>query len=334
MIRVFPNWIINVQDGRIMNRIFRDLEPVLQAHEKIRNELAELAATWDSRNPNLAAVLLKNLENLKLCLPFLILKEKYVKDFMASMIKYNEFSKVVKEFESKMLNNPAEYESTLFGAMTFQCPKRPISKEGISFADQLGMVHQNFLRYKLFITQYLSFLDASSVEEMALMKEVLEKLDVIVDDVNFQLDEPCQRVFCVEISSKMKKLNVDILKPDVKLIGHLKVKKQCKNKLAERELILFSDVIIVSHLNYSSIRQIDLLEMQIECEVGAEKGKWLFLNATENPTSIMFASESERNEWKKKIHKAQIDLRDQRYESRDKPSSPTMEQKQVHGQLL
>lgn len=223
-----------------MNAIVRDIEPILISHKKMLLELAEIGTTWDSRHPNLAKILCDNVDNFKLSVTFLLLKEKHIKNFNVETAKNPLFARAVKEYESKILNDSENYSETLFGNMTFQPAKQAVCNSGFNFAQHLNLIHQNLLRYKLFVETYAKLLDPSSFEEIALTKMVHQKLINIYDDINYQLNAPERVSFCNEIYQPLKQLNFDIFKSQRKLIANVTVLKQSRKICEERQLILVS----------------------------------------------------------------------------------------------
>uniref|UniRef100_A0AC34FUB2 Uncharacterized protein n=1 Tax=Panagrolaimus sp. ES5 TaxID=591445 RepID=A0AC34FUB2_9BILA len=277
--------------------IVRELEPVLQAHENLLNEFAHLCLSWDSRHPNLAHVLFRNVDFLQICVPFLMRKGNA------------EFAHATHQFEVQIMNNPAVHATTKFESMVYKPLENTMRNSGVCFYQQLDMVHQNVVRYNLFMERYQKLLNPLCVDEIALTKHVLEKLDKILKSIDSKLEEPQAVAFLLKVYEKFQSLNFNILSPGRHFIKEGLVLRQARKDLVERKLILFSDTLLVCHLDYNKFWKIDLRKMEVEVEDGVEREKWFLLYSIKKSTAIMCTTKTERDNWVHKILQAQNELR-------------------------
>jgi hypothetical protein len=318
MIRRYPEYLSTckgsgskyyTQFNEIVAEIVRELEPVLRIHETLLNEFVTLCSTWDSREPNLAHVLFRNVDFLQICVPFLVKKDKICKKFKETSDADAEFAHATYQFEVQVMNDPSVHASTQFENMIYKPIETNLRNSGVCFYQQLDMVHQNVVRYKLFADRYAKYLPDAAVQEKALTAQVVEKLDKILKSVDAKINEPNALEFLAKVYDKFQALNFNVLSPGRRFIKKGAVQRQARKELMERELILFTDTLLICHLDYSKFWKIDLRKLIVEVEDGVERENWFRLFSPKKSTAIQCASKIERDNWVKKILQTQNELR-------------------------
>uniref|UniRef100_A0A914Z944 DH domain-containing protein n=1 Tax=Panagrolaimus superbus TaxID=310955 RepID=A0A914Z944_9BILA len=222
MIRTFPEYLSTCKlKGRkytskfkeTVAQIVKELEPVLQVHESLLNDLVLICLSWDSRMPNLSHVLLKNIDFLQICVSFLMKKNRLCEDFKSNIDADTECKHATRQFEDQIMNNPEAHGPSRFESMVYKPLEKTGQTSGVSYHQQLDVIHQNVVRYKIFSDRYADLLDPLCEDETAATKLVIEKLDKIVNTINSKLEEPHAVAFLLEIYDKLQSHNFNILMP-------------------------------------------------------------------------------------------------------------------------
>lgn len=116
-----------------------------------------------------------------------------------------------------------------------------IKKSKYKFSyQQLDMIHQNVVRYRLFMERYNKLLNFDNDEEIALTKQVLEKLDKILKSIDSKLDEPQSIAFLLQVHEKFQNTDFNVLTPGRHFVREGLILRQTRKDLVERKLILVS----------------------------------------------------------------------------------------------
>ena len=217
-----------------------ELDPVLQAHESLLSQFETLAATWDSRKPNLATTMLKNVDYLKICLSFLKRKQELCQSLKIALESNKDFAHATYQFEDQVMNCSKVHSHSKFSTMAYTPTLSMVGNvTGVSFLQQMDMIHQNVVRYKLFMDRYKKLL-VEPEEEIEQTGKVLVKLDQIVELINAKLGENESLTLLVELQEKLQKLKFNVLCPGRSFVREGLVVRQARKDLMERRIILVS----------------------------------------------------------------------------------------------
>uniref|UniRef100_A0A914YBU1 Uncharacterized protein n=1 Tax=Panagrolaimus superbus TaxID=310955 RepID=A0A914YBU1_9BILA len=112
---VFPKYLDDqqVSHNGVITEIAEDLTEFVNSLGIFLNDLEEISHLWDSRSPNLADVILKNLEGILKCFPFLKHIETH-RQKLQKMLCDETFAAATAQFEKDRLNDPSVFICTTF----------------------------------------------------------------------------------------------------------------------------------------------------------------------------------------------------------------------------
>ena len=126
-----------------------NLEPILVAHERLFEVIKDVCLNWDSRKPNLAQGMLKMIDFLKICVQFLTKKNELSSQYKQLLDRNPDFAYATQQFEKHVLNCSSIHDSEfkdLFYQPTPMSANFTNNEFGVTFLQQLDMVHQNVVR--------------------------------------------------------------------------------------------------------------------------------------------------------------------------------------------
>ncbi|VDM66280.1 unnamed protein product [Strongylus vulgaris] len=141
-------------------------------HQLLLEEFSKRLDSWSSLEPNMAEVIVKYADFLKICKPFLLQKGRFVQELTRLREENKDFDNATVAFEQKIL------------------------KRGVgAVVQQLDQVHQNFMRYKILMMSYNRYLKPDS-EEQRKTSEAIAKLEKIAQSVNDAMGLPSSEQLC------------------------------------------------------------------------------------------------------------------------------------------
>ncbi|PIO62622.1 hypothetical protein TELCIR_15808 [Teladorsagia circumcincta] len=117
-------------------------EQLIRFHQLLLDEFSSRLETWSSLKPNMADIIIKYADFLKICKPFLLEKSRFVQELTQLRLENKDFDNATVAFEQKIFNRGV-------GAVV----------------QQLDQVHQNFMRYKILMMSYNNYLVEGSEEQ-------------------------------------------------------------------------------------------------------------------------------------------------------------------------
>ena len=274
------------------------LKPILVAHERLFEVIKEICLNWDSRKPNLAQGIFKMVDFLKICVQFLTEKNKLSSQYKQLLDNNSDFAYATQQFERHVLNCPSIHDSEFKDLSYIPTPMSSSfasSEFGVTFMQQLDMVHQNVVRYTLFMNRYKEHISPDT-EEANFTDLVLEKLAKIVKAIDDQIGEKESVSNLLQLQQSLDK-KFDVLQPGRKLLKEGFVWRQTRKELSERRLLLFTDVLLLCHPDLSTLHKIELQDMEIKVPKNVEQDCCFLLYSTQKSTAIYCDKKETRDSW-------------------------------------
>uniref|UniRef100_A0A158PC22 PH domain-containing protein n=1 Tax=Angiostrongylus cantonensis TaxID=6313 RepID=A0A158PC22_ANGCA len=104
-------------------------EQLIRVHQLLLEEFSSRLSVWDSLKPNMADVIIKYADFLKICKPFLLEKSRFVQELTQLRIENKDFDNATVAFEQKIFNRGV-------GAVVQQC--LPLFTEAIAKLEKIA----------------------------------------------------------------------------------------------------------------------------------------------------------------------------------------------------
>ncbi|KAI1714205.1 FYVE zinc finger domain-containing protein [Ditylenchus destructor] len=295
----------------VIYRISNHFKQILAFHKVLLAEFAEKYSKWDSNHPDLAQILQKNAEFLKICSSFLKEKRTLCAELQQALDENKELAYSTRRFEDDVLNVgiSSGNNSLIAKADSFVGSLNGggsvMSLRGISIVMHLDAVHQNVVRYKLLMERYRKLLPDTLVEANV-ADEALKKLTGGV---------------------------FDVFAPGRFLIHEGELQRQTRKELQPRYLILFSDNMLIcryamgtDHFDAQRIYTIPIDKVQLKVEEHEDHENEFVLISTKKSSGFFAKNKRERDVWVKRILEARKEAKDNRrkrrsYVLKQKPST-------------
>ncbi|KAK6047876.1 hypothetical protein COOONC_14618 [Cooperia oncophora] len=150
----------------IVRQLQLHFEQLIRFHQLLLDEFSSRLDTWSSLRPNMADIIIKYADFLKICKPFLLEKSRFVQELTQLRLENKDFDNATVAFEQKIFNRGV-------GAVV----------------QQLDQVHQNFMRYKILMMSYNNYLKEGTEEQKKTL-EAIAKLEKIAQSVNESMGLP------------------------------------------------------------------------------------------------------------------------------------------------
>ncbi|CAD6191208.1 unnamed protein product [Caenorhabditis auriculariae] len=273
-----PNGQENVV--RQIQKILLQLQPF---HELLLEQFTKVTSNWDSRNPNLAWVLLKYGDVLKSCMLFVTSKSDFLQQITLMRSENKEFDEATTLFETKLFKHGTK------GAV----------------GQQLDQVHQNLLRYKILMLRYNEYLEKGSRESIE-GAAVVTKLENIAQQVSNQLG----------LASNLLQLydrfqgQFNVFEPGRLLLRQAEVLKQTRKETQPRHLVLFTDCLWLCRTTSSQVfdmprsYRIPISGCRLDRRPHDDYACHLFIRSKVKSATVIFDTQKERDEWFDEISKA------------------------------
>ncbi|RCN27519.1 hypothetical protein ANCCAN_26746 [Ancylostoma caninum] len=201
-------------------------EQLIGFHRLLLEEFSSRLDNWSSLNPNMADVILKYADFLKICKPFLLEKTRFVQE----LTRLREENK---DFDNATVAVRFQFDTVLIRAEDFETWRGGV-------VQQLDQVHQNFMRYKILMMSYNRYLEPGSEEQMKTL-DAIAKLEKIAQSVNDSMGLPSnEQLF--KLYDRFQ-CHFDVFYPGRRLIRQGEVFKQTRKEPQPRYLVLFSDTL-------------------------------------------------------------------------------------------
>ncbi|KAE9553156.1 hypothetical protein FO519_003635 [Halicephalobus sp. NKZ332] len=290
----------------VVNTMIIHLKPILEAHESLFEIIKEICLNWDSRRPNLAKGMLGLVDFLKICVNFLTKKNELSGQYKQLLDTNSDFAHATQQFEKQVLNCPNIHDSEFKDLSYVPAPISANfnnSEYGVTFMQQLDMVHQNIVRYTLFMNRYKEHISPDT-DEARSTDLVLEKLAKIVKAIDEQIGEKESIGNLLRLQESLdKKFNV--LKPGRKLLKEGSVWRQTRKELSERKLLLFTDALLLCHPDLDTLHKIELHNMEIKVPENVEQECCFFIYSPQKSTAIYCEKKEVRDAWVNQLRDAQ-----------------------------
>uniref|UniRef100_A0A914GU37 Uncharacterized protein n=1 Tax=Globodera rostochiensis TaxID=31243 RepID=A0A914GU37_GLORO len=295
-------WFTNPK--HVIIRIADHFQTILRVHLTFLHAFYIKMVKWNSREPDMAEVFQKNADFLKICKLFLAEKQKLVTELQQALNENQELADATIKFEQGLPNeNPSARDSFSSGSSNCGSVK---DLNGISIVLQLDAVHQNVLRYKLLMERYRNYLPYNSAEAKN-ADEALKKLASVTNDLNDSLTVEDEERKLLGLHEKLKGL-FNVLAPGRKLLHTGELKRQTRKELQLRQLILFSDTLLICR--YATLAPLDSLdakyiipieEVQLELPENDETACEFIVLTPYKSSTFIAKSKWERDHWMKRI---------------------------------
>ncbi|CAJ0601712.1 unnamed protein product [Cylicocyclus nassatus] len=282
--------------------IVRELQILFQQlrgfHKALLEEFSTRLDSWSSLRPNMAEVILKYADFLKICKPFLLQKDRFVKELLRLREENKDFDNATVAFEQKIL------------------------KRGVgAVVQQLDQVHQNFMRYKILMMSYNRYLEPGSEEQLK-TTEAIAKLEKITQSVNDAMGLPSSEQLC-RLYDRFQ-CHFDVFYRGRRLIREGEVLKQTRKEPQPRYLVLFSDTLwicrVMSGFTSSGLfdmgrsYMIPIEAVRTEISPHEDYERVLFIRSKVKSVILIMSSVDERRKWQADIENAREEKR--RYKRR------------------
>ncbi|KAL6739175.1 hypothetical protein Aduo_012657 [Ancylostoma duodenale] len=268
-------------------------EQLIGFHHLLLEEFSSRLDNWSSLNPNMADVILKYADFLKICKPFLIEKTRFVQELTRLREENKDFDNATVAFEQKIL------------------------KRGIGgVVQQLDQVHQNFMRYKILMMSYNRYLEPGSEEQVKTL-DAIAKLEKIAQSVNDSMGLPSnEQLF--KLYDRFQ-CHFDVFYPGRRLIRQGEVFKQTRKEPQPRYLVLFSDTLwicrVMSGFGSSGLfdmgrsYRIPIETVRTESNPHEDYEQQLYIKSKYKSLILIMSNADERRRWQKDIDTAREEKR-------------------------
>ncbi|KAJ1362884.1 hypothetical protein KIN20_022595 [Parelaphostrongylus tenuis] len=277
----------------VVRQLQLHFEQLIRVHQLLLEEFSSRLIVWDSLKPNMADVIIKYADFLKICKPFLLEKSRFVQELTQLRMENKDFDNATVAFEQKIFNRG-------IGAVV----------------QQLDQVHQNFMRYKILMMNYNNYLEDGS-EERAKALEAIAKLEKIAQSVNESMGLPSNEEL-FKLYDRFQ-CHFDVFYPGRRLIRQGEVFKQTRKEPQPRYLVLFSDMLWICRVT-SGIGSAGLFDMnrsygipietvRTESNPHEDYEQQLYVKSKYKSLILIFSSARERTQWQKEINDARDEKR-------------------------
>ncbi|EPB76382.1 PH domain protein [Ancylostoma ceylanicum] len=268
-------------------------EQLIGFHRLLLEEFSSRLDGWSSLNPNMADVILKYADFLKICKPFLLEKSRFVQELTRLREENKDFDNATVAFEQKIL------------------------KRGVGgVVQQLDQVHQNFMRYKILMMSYNRYLEPGSEEQLKTL-DAIAKLEKIAQSVNDSMGLPSnEQLF--KLYDRFQ-CHFDVFYPGRRLIRQGEVFKQTRKEPQPRYLVLFSDTLwvcrVMSGFGSSGLfdmgrsYRIPIETVRTESNPHEDYEQQLYIKSKYKSLILIMSNADERRKWQKDIDTAREEKR-------------------------
>lgn len=277
----------------VVRQLQRHYEQLIRVHQLLLEEFSSRLDVWDSLKPNMADVMIKYADFLKICKPFLLEKSRFVQELTQLRIENKDFDNATVAFEQKIFNRGV-------GAVV----------------QQLDQVHQNFMRYKILMMNYNNYLKNGSEEQKKTL-EAIAKLEKIAQSVNESMGLPSNEEL-FKLYDRFQ-CHFDVFYPGRRLIRQGEVFKQTRKEPQPRYLVLFSDMLWICRV-MSGFGSSGLFDMgrsygipieivRTESNPHEDYEQQLYIKSKYKSLILIMSSARERSQWQKEINDARDEKR-------------------------
>uniref|UniRef100_A0A914XBX5 Uncharacterized protein n=1 Tax=Plectus sambesii TaxID=2011161 RepID=A0A914XBX5_9BILA len=180
----------------------------------------------------------------------------------------------------------------------------------IPLVQQLDSVHQNVVRYKILMENYLKYLPQESEERQEAIKAI-EKLGNVSNKVNESVADNEASKILVELHRRLQG-RIDVFKPGRKLLMEGNIMKQSRKESQARFLILFTDLLLIcketlgSDIFDSRSYQIPMERVKIVNEEHDEFENMFQVKSPVKSFSFIAKNKHERDKWVNKLREAKL----------------------------
>uniref|UniRef100_A0A7E4V6W8 DH domain-containing protein n=1 Tax=Panagrellus redivivus TaxID=6233 RepID=A0A7E4V6W8_PANRE len=311
MVKDYPRYLKHVEEKqgntcpqeyqKLIEEITALLSPVLSIHDAMLANFEEMAQNWDSRNPNLAGVMMPSLDYLKICGPYVVNKPMLCREYKKIYDRNKQFAWATFRFENEVMNFNEGFVSR-FASYQYAPPQSMVVSQGtgITYVQQMDLIHQNVVRYKLFVNRYMELLPPGH-SELPNAEIIMRKLDQVVNAIDEKLGEEEKLKFQYDLQVKLNG-KFDVLKPGRKLIMHAELQRQARKDRIDQLVVLFSDVLLMCKPKCQSLRQIPVSNLRVEVEDNSERDCWFIIYSHQKTTAILCPTKDIRNKWVEEIN--------------------------------
>ncbi|KAK5967209.1 hypothetical protein GCK32_000222 [Trichostrongylus colubriformis] len=260
---------------------------------KYLRDMGEVRHHMSSLRPNMADIIIKYADFLKICKPFLLEKSRFVQELTQLRLENKDFDNATVAFEQKIFNRGV-------GAVV----------------QQLDQVHQNFMRYKILMMSYNNYLVEGSEEQKKTL-EAIAKLEKIAQSVNESMGLPSNEEL-FKLYDRFQ-CHFDVFYPGRRLIRQGEVLKQTRKEPQPRYLVLFSDTLwicrVVSGFGSSGLfdmgrsYRIPIETVRTESNPHEDYEQQLYVKSKYKSLILILSSARERSLWQKDIDTAREEKR-------------------------
>ncbi|VDO80909.1 unnamed protein product [Heligmosomoides polygyrus] len=251
------------------------------------------SSSGTSLEPNMADIIIKYADFLKICKPFLLDKSRFVQELTQLRLENKDFDNATVAFEQKIFNRGV-------GAVV----------------QQLDQVHQNFMRYKILMMSYNNYLVKGSEEQKKTL-EAITKLEKIAQSVNESMGLPSNEEL-FKLYDRFQ-CHFDVFYPGRRLIRQGEVLKQTRKEPQPRYLVLFSDTLwicrVMSGFGSSGLfdmgrsYRLPIETVRTESNPHEDYEQQLYVKSKYKSLILIMSSARERSQWQKDIDNAREEKR-------------------------
>ncbi|KAK6026065.1 FYVE zinc finger, partial [Ostertagia ostertagi] len=268
-------------------------EQLIRFHQLLLDEFSSRLETWSSLKPNMADIIIKYADFLKICKPFLLEKSRFVQELTQLRLENKDFDNATVAFEQKIFNRGV-------GAVV----------------QQLDQVHQNFMRYKILMMSYNNYLIEGSEEQKKTL-EAIAKLEKIAQSVNESMGLPSNEEL-FKLYDRFQ-CNFDVFYPGRRLIRQRRGSEADAKRATATILVLFSDTLwicrVMSGFASSGLfdmgrsYRIPIETVRTESNPHEDYEQQLYVKSKYKSLILIMSSARERTLWQKDIDTAREEKR-------------------------
>ncbi|KJH52696.1 PH domain protein [Dictyocaulus viviparus] len=195
----------------VVRQIQIHFQQLIRVHQLLLDEFSSRLEVWNSLEPNMADVIIKYADFLKICKPFLLEKSRFAQELTQLRVENKDFDNATVAFEQKIFNRGV-------GAVV----------------QQLDQVHQNFMRIGIVLWH-------NADVWYKLFSYAISKLEKIAQSVNESMGLPSNEDL-FKLYDRFQ-CHFDVFYPGRRLIRQGEVLKQTRKEPQPRYLVLFSDIL-------------------------------------------------------------------------------------------
>ncbi|XGW28660.1 hypothetical protein V3C99_008444 [Haemonchus contortus] len=277
----------------VVRQLQLHFEQLIRFHQLLLDEFSSRLDGWSSLNPNMADIIIKYADFLKICKPFLLEKSRFVQELTQLRLENKDFDNATVAFEQKIFNRGV-------GAVV----------------QQLDQIHQNFMRYKILMMSYNNYLVEGSDEQKKTL-EAIAKLEKIAQSVNESMGLPSNEEL-FKLYDRFQ-CHFDVFYPGRRLIRQGEVLKQTRKEPQPRYLVLFSDTLwicrVMSGFGSSGLfdmgrsYRIPIETVRTESSSHEDYEQQLYVKSKYKSLILIMSSARERSLWQKDIDNAREEKR-------------------------